>query len=429
MSASRSENTQTIETTASLQPFVLFLVALVAGLLVVIPLLPIWIPNMLYSFSGQAPKVYWYLSRAAGFVALTILWVAMALGLGITNKMARMWPGAPAAFAIHEYVSLLGVAFALYHALVLIGDHFTDFSLPRLMTPFSIAYKTFWIGLGQLGFYFWVIVVLSFYVRKFIGPKVWRAIHYVNFATYLMGISHGIFSGTDSGAGWAQWYYILSVSSLLVLAGYRVIEAKLKHLPQPAARKRPQKASPHTVASTHVPTIPTTVGNLVRQTATAQQTPLSANVANGELLIKATLARPVSEPVSQVTLGEQTDQQQEQAVILSAVTMEAPALLSLAPADMITVAEMATPLTYLPGNPSPDPMEMDVQLRQEPVPARPEWPSASQHRQPATTRISSSEPTLPIPILRMQIKRAMQSIAVQPPHPKGLQTKFNKEMA
>lgn len=46
----------------------------------------------------------------------------MVLGLGITNKMARLWPGAPTAFAIHEYVSLLG--------LVLMGDHFVDFSLP-----------------------------------------------------------------------------------------------------------------------------------------------------------------------------------------------------------------------------------------------------------------------------------------------------------
>ena len=40
----------------------------------------------------------------------------MALGLGITNKMARLWPGAPAAFALHEYVSLLGLAFAVFHA-------------------------------------------------------------------------------------------------------------------------------------------------------------------------------------------------------------------------------------------------------------------------------------------------------------------------
>ena len=229
MPASRTENISNNETKTNSQPFTLFLVAAVAGLLIMLPLLPAWVTNVTYSFSGQSPKIYWYLSRAAGFAALTILWVAMALGLSISNKMARMWPGAPAAFAIHEYVSLLGLAFAMYHALVLMGDHFVDFSLPRLLSPFSIAYETFWVGLGQLCFYAWLVVVLSFYVRKSIGPRIWRAIHYVNFATYLMGISHGIFSGTDSTQPWVSWYYALSVSSLLVLVVYRVYVAKLQN--------------------------------------------------------------------------------------------------------------------------------------------------------------------------------------------------------
>ncbi len=158
------------------------------------------ITNLAYSFSGHAPKIYWYLSRASGFIALTILWVSMAMGLGLTNKLARRWPGAPAAFAIHEYVSLLGLLFAVYHGLVLMGDHYVDFSLPRLLVPFSIKYEPFWVGLGQVAFYTWVIVLLSFYVRQYIGQKTWRMIHYANFVVYMMGLFHGLFSGTDGTA-------------------------------------------------------------------------------------------------------------------------------------------------------------------------------------------------------------------------------------
>ena len=97
----------------------------------------------------------------------------MALGLGITNKMARLWPGAPATFAIHEYVSLLGMAFALFHALVLLGDHYINFTLAQVLMPFAtVDYRPLWVGIGQLGFYLWVIVVISFYIRPIIGQKI-----------------------------------------------------------------------------------------------------------------------------------------------------------------------------------------------------------------------------------------------------------------
>ncbi|HSB00901.1 MAG TPA: hypothetical protein VLE49_09650, partial [Anaerolineales bacterium] len=202
MSIDQSENTKAGETLFGLQRYLMRFIAVVTVLLILIPLLPGLLSNLAYSFSGEAPKLYWYLSRSAGFVALTILWASMVLGLGITNKLARRWPGAPAAFAIHEYVSLLGLAFAVYHGLVLMGDHFVDFSLPRLLMPFSIEYETFWVGLGQLGFYVWAIVTASFYVRRLIGQKTWRLIHFINFATYTMGVLHGLLSGTDSGVNW-----------------------------------------------------------------------------------------------------------------------------------------------------------------------------------------------------------------------------------
>jgi len=311
------ENTMTIDQTKNkeagdsifgLQPYLLKFVAVVAASLVIIPLLPALLANLLYSFSGHAPKIYWYLSRSAGFVALTFLWMTMALGLGITNKMARLWPGAPTAFAIHEYMSLLGLAFVVYHGLVLIGDHFVDFSLPRLLTPFSIGWKIgdqrigfsmprlmdpfspelkpFWIGLGQVGFYVWVIVVMSFYARKWIGQKTWRVIHYVNFATYIMSWTHGTFTGTDSGVGWVRWYYWISGGSLLILLAYRLYDSGLKkkislprlgrgRVPTEEQNSKPSIPRPIVTTAKHLPE------SLVREqafskTASVNKTAMSA---------------------------------------------------------------------------------------------------------------------------------------------------------
>ncbi len=232
MSVSQSPKKEVHESGTGWQPHVLRFVAVVAVALIVLPLLPSLISNLAYSFhsfDGKAPKIYWYLSRASGFVSFTILWISMALGLGLTNKMARLWPGAPSAFAIHQYTSMLGLAFAAYHGLVLMGDHFVDFSLPHLLAPFSIAYETFWVGLGQLCFYAWLVVVLSFYVRPRIGQKAWRMIHYLNFAIYGMGVLHGIKSGTDSHARWVVWYFGISITSVILLLAHRIYEMNLKN--------------------------------------------------------------------------------------------------------------------------------------------------------------------------------------------------------
>lgn len=228
------------ESSVNIQFFLLIMIAMIAGVLLAILVLPTWLPNMATSLTGTDPKVYWYLSRATAFVSLSIMWLSMALGLGITNKMARLWPGAPAAFAIHEYASLLGLAFALFHALILLGDHYIHFSVVQIFTPFStVDYRPTWTGIGQLAFYVWLIVALSFYIRSLIGQKTWRALHYLSFAMYIMGLVHGLFGGTDSTTIWASYYYWISGGSLLFLLVHRIVNSVTEKLVAPSKRVAP----------------------------------------------------------------------------------------------------------------------------------------------------------------------------------------------
>jgi predicted ferric reductase len=204
--------------------FVLVLIAMSVGVLLAIVVLPFWAPNIALSLTGVDPKAYWFLSRATAFVALGLLWISMALGLGITNKLAHVWPGGPTAFALHEYTSVLGLAFVLFHALFLLGDHYTNFSLLQLLVPFSTqAYQPFWVGLGQTGFYLSLIVTLSFYVRRRIGQKIWRGLHYITFISYMGALFHALVIGTDTSTVPAQWFYWISSGSLLILFVYRIL--------------------------------------------------------------------------------------------------------------------------------------------------------------------------------------------------------------
>jgi predicted ferric reductase len=137
--------------------------------------------------------------------------------------MARAWPGGPTVSDLHEYASILGLVFAVIHALSLLGDHYIGYSLAQLLVPFaSTAYRPFWVGLGQLAFYLMIPVTFTFYVRRWIGGRAWRMIHYLSFGLFALALAHGVLSGSDSGASWVQWAYAASGLSLVALTIYRI---------------------------------------------------------------------------------------------------------------------------------------------------------------------------------------------------------------
>jgi predicted ferric reductase len=194
------------------------LVGAVAGLMV----LAVWLPGLSASLAGGAPKAFWYLSRSSAFAAYGLLWASMATGLVLTNRLARLWPGGPTAYDLHQFTSLLGLGFALFHAAVLLGDGYMNYTLAQLAVPFaSTPYRPLWVGLGQVTIYVLGLVTLSFYARRWLGPRAWRVVHALSFGAFLLALAHGVMSGTDSAQPLAQWYYWATGGSVLFLSFYR----------------------------------------------------------------------------------------------------------------------------------------------------------------------------------------------------------------
>ncbi len=221
---STKEEIDALPPAMSLPMLIVMLLAVVAGAFAAAVVLPNWLPGLSQSLLGAEPKAYWYLSRASALVAYTLVWVSMATGLIITNKLARLWPGGPIAFDLHQYTSLLGLAFGLFHALILIGDKYINYTLAQVLVPFnSVGYKPIWVGLGQAGFYLLAIVSFSFYIRKHIGHHAWRFIHFASFLSLVLALVHGMLSGTDSSVSWVTGFYLASGVSLLFLTVYRIV--------------------------------------------------------------------------------------------------------------------------------------------------------------------------------------------------------------
>jgi predicted ferric reductase len=227
----------------SLHTLFIVLLGILSGVLLATRLLPALLPGLTTSLLGEAPKAFWYLSRGSAMTAYLLLWLSMVFGLLITNRMARLWPGGPAAVDLHQFISLLGIGFALFHGLILMGDQYIQFSLAQIFVPFaSQAYRPFAVGIGQVGFYLWAIVAFSFYVRRKIGSKTWRLVHFASFLAFAAALFHGMTSGTDTGSIWAILLYSASGIILLFLILYRILIAGDKEHHRP--RKLIKKPSP-----------------------------------------------------------------------------------------------------------------------------------------------------------------------------------------
>ncbi|NSW51426.1 MAG: hypothetical protein HPY85_02840 [Anaerolineae bacterium] len=183
-----------------------------------------WVPTLNASLMSQEQHIFWYLSRATAIVAYLLLWLNMTLGVGITSKLASAIPGGLVSSDVHQYLSILGLCFSVVHALILMGDRFLNYTLIQIFLPFgSTNYLPVWVGMGQIGFYLWVIVFISHFLKKRIGKRTWRLVHYFSYIVFLSILIHGIMAGSDSETLWMNSLYWSTGSIFATALFYRII--------------------------------------------------------------------------------------------------------------------------------------------------------------------------------------------------------------
>ncbi len=207
----------------SLLSVITLLIAVAGGALVAVFALPTLAPGLVNSLFGPAPKAYWDLGRMSGIVAYLLMWLSVVFGLMLSSKVAPLWPGGPMAMDLHQFTSLLGLAFGVFHPLILLGDQYIHYSLLQVLIPFtSVNYQPFWVGLGQIAFYLAIPVTSSFYIRKSIGYGTWRAIHLASFVTFALITIHGLLAGSDTTNPTILILYAATGASVFFLTFYRM---------------------------------------------------------------------------------------------------------------------------------------------------------------------------------------------------------------
>ena len=148
-------------------------------------------------FAIDTVQSWWYVTRAAGLTSYILLWLSTVWGLAIPTRILAPAVEGTYSYDFHEFLSLLGLGFVVLHILVLALDKYMPFSVLQLLIPFIDTYRPLWVGLGIIAFYLFLLVTLTFYMRKSIGTRAFRGIHALSLVGYLGATLHGFFAGTD----------------------------------------------------------------------------------------------------------------------------------------------------------------------------------------------------------------------------------------
>lgn len=164
----------------------------------------------------------WVFMRLLGFMAYFAMTGSVIYGLLLSTKILDVIAHRPITFALHQDLASIGLGLAAVHGMLLALDGTVPFTLAQIAVPGLAPYAPLWVGVGQVAFYLMALVVGSFYVRRQIGQRAWRTLHYVTFLAFVGATGHGIVAGTDSATPWAWWIYVGSLMAVAFLFVYRI---------------------------------------------------------------------------------------------------------------------------------------------------------------------------------------------------------------
>jgi len=178
---------------------------------------------------------FWLLARAAGLTAYAILTASVLAGLVLKSRpFARL--KAATVTEIHRTLAVTGLGALALHGVALVLDSTVKVSPLALLVPGLVSYRPTAVAAGVLGAWLFALVTVSFRLRKRIGVRMWRRLHWLTYALFAVATYHGIAAGTDTAEPWATGLYLGAVGAVAGATAWRA-------LVPPARRTVPRKGA------------------------------------------------------------------------------------------------------------------------------------------------------------------------------------------
>ena len=66
-----------------------------------------------------------------------------------------------------------------------------------------------------------VLLIVSFPLRRLIGAKTWRRLHWATYLVFALATAHGLLAGSDSSHPWSRDIYLGAVGAFAFATAWR----------------------------------------------------------------------------------------------------------------------------------------------------------------------------------------------------------------
>jgi DMSO/TMAO reductase YedYZ heme-binding membrane subunit len=166
---------------------------------------------------------FWIVSRAAGISAYLFVTAAVLAGLLLKARPfgTRLKPATVT--DLHRFIALLALAATVLHGGALALDSKRPAGLQALLLPGVATYRPLWTGLGVLAAEVMFAIYLSFPLRRLIGTRTWRRLHWLTYPVFAAVTIHGVMTGSDAGRQWTIDLYVSATGAVAAATAWRVL--------------------------------------------------------------------------------------------------------------------------------------------------------------------------------------------------------------
>ena len=187
----------------------------------------------------KTDPTFWILARASGLLAYALLTSSVLAGLVLKARPFGAALQAATVTDLHRFLAMLGLGAVVAHAAALVLDSTVHIGIGSLLVPGLAPYRPLWTGLGVLAAELMLIVYASFSLRKRIGARNWRRLHWATYLVFGLATAHGLAAGTDSSQRWALGLYGGAIGAVVAATAWRALVPPTKGERRVPHRDRP----------------------------------------------------------------------------------------------------------------------------------------------------------------------------------------------
>lgn len=176
----------------------------------------------------KTDPTFWLLARASGLTAYVLLTLSVLAGLVLKSRPFGKALRAATVTDVHRFLAMLGLGAVALHGAALVFDQTVGVSPLALVVPGLVSYRPIWTAAGVLAAELVVVIYASFALRRRIGVKNWRRLHYATFGLFGLATVHGLAAGSDSGAPWAFGLYAGAIGAVVMATAWRALASPVR---------------------------------------------------------------------------------------------------------------------------------------------------------------------------------------------------------